>query len=113
MTSYLVVHEPYDHSAFKQFDLISAGTTPTSLTLATLPSPPTRTSLLIGHLPLEGGVCGSLLGGVGDGRGPLVGRGSVFHRLGGQGCAFGPTQIDLIGRDWRHRVEEEKQRSGH
>lgn len=74
-------------------------------------SPPVPTRLLIGHLPPQGGVSGSLLCRDGDGRGFLGRWGSVFDSLGGQSRALGATQIYFIAWDWRHRGWERRSES--
>lgn len=52
---------------------------------------------LVGLLSAKG-CCGRrLLGGDGDGNGPLCRRGSVFDCLGGESSALSPTQVDLVG----------------
>lgn len=52
---------------------------------------------LVGQLPAQGCSGRRLLGGDGDGDGPLRRRGPVFHRLGGESSALSPAQVDLIG----------------
>lgn len=52
---------------------------------------------LVGHLSAQGCSGRRLLGGDGDGDGPLRRRGSVFDRLGGESGALSPAQVDLVG----------------